>query len=164
MITLVAAVAENGIIGRDGDLPWHLPDDLRHFKAATLGTTLIVGRRTFESFGGALPGRTTIVVTRQADYAAAGATTALSLDAAIAAAETEVIAIGGGAAIYAEGLARADQLDLTIVHAQPTGDTRFPEIDWDAWTLVEESPHPADDRHAHAFTIRRYIRAARKSV
>ena len=136
-ITIVAAVARNGVIGIDGGLPWHLPDDLRRFKELTLGHVLVMGRKTYESIGHSLPGRATIVVTRNPswDPGSAEVRVAGSVSEAIEAAaslEREVFVVGGGE-VYAEALALADRLELTWVDAEPDGDTRFPEVDWDEW-------------------------------
>jgi len=136
-VTLVAAVARNGVIGVDGGLPWHLPDDLRRFKELTLGHVLVMGRRTYESIGRPLPGRTTVVVTRNSAWdpgaedvhVAAGLPEALALGAAI---DPEVFVVGG-AQVYTEALPCADRLELTWVDAEPAGDTVFPEVDWADW-------------------------------
>lgn len=164
IISLIAAMSENRVIGRDGGLPWHLPADLGWFKATTLGHHMIMGRRTFESNPGVLPGRTSIVVTRNPGYAAPeGVLVAPGLEAALAiaraAGETETF-LTGGHAIYRDGLPRADRLYLTTVHAEVEGDTLFPEFDREAWTLVDAVEHAADDRHAYAFTMGTYERAA----
>lgn len=142
-ITVVAAVARNGVIGRDGDMPWHLPDDLRHFKVLTLGGTLVMGRKTYDSIGRPLPGRTTVVVTRQPDWAVPGVTTVHSLDDALAAAaapdaDTFVV---GGAEIYAMALPLADRLVITEVDRSPDGDARFPDVDWSAWRETGRERH-----------------------
>jgi dihydrofolate reductase len=135
-VTLVAAVARNGVIGADGGLPWHLPDDLRRFKALTMGHTMIMGRRTFESIGRALPGRVSIVVTRDASWTAPGVTVAHSVDEALALAgpQTEVMVVGGGD-VYRQTMAVADRLEITHVDADAVGDTSFPEIDPAEWQL-----------------------------
>ena len=136
-VTLVAAIARNGVIGVDGGLPWHLPDDLRRFKELTLGHVLVMGRKTYESIGHPLPGRTTIVVTRSPswDSAAAEVRVAGSVSDAIeaAAALDDEVFVVGGAQVYAAALPLADRLELTWVDAEPDGDTRFPEVDWDDW-------------------------------
>ena len=136
-ITLVAAVARNGVIGADGGLPWRLPDDLRRFKALTMGHTMIMGRRTFESIGRALPGRESIVVTRDAGWTAPGVTVAHSVDEALALAgpDTEVMVVGGGD-VYRQTMDLADRLEITHVDADVVGDTRFPEIDPAVWHLA----------------------------
>lgn len=137
-ITILAAVARNGVIGVDGGLPWHLSDDLRRFKARTLGHVLVMGRRTYESIGRPLPGRTTIVVTRQPLWEAEGVVTAGSVrDALARAAELDgEVFVVGGAQVYAEALRVTDRLELTLVDAEPNGDTVFPVIDWSEWREV----------------------------
>ena len=137
-VTLLAAVARNGVIGVDGGLPWHLPDELALFKELTLGHVLVMGRRTFESVGRPLPGRTTVVVTRRTDWEAEGVLRAGSVGEALALArevDAEVFVVGG-AQVYAAALPAADRLALTFVDADPEGDTRFPEIDWSQWREV----------------------------
>ena len=136
-VTIVAAVARNGVIGVDGGLPWRLPDDLRRFKELTLGHVLVMGRKTYESIGHPLPGRATIVVTRNPswDSGSAEVRVAGSVSEAIDAAaspEREVFVVGGGE-VYAEALPLADRLELTWVDAEPEGDTTFPEVDWSTW-------------------------------
>ncbi len=160
MITLVVAMADNGIIGKDGDLPWHLPDDLKHFKAVTLGKPVIMGRRTWAEVGRPLPGRRNIVITRQSDFQAPGADVVNSLQAALelVADQNEVMVIGGGQ-IYREAMPLADQIWRTRVHGDVVGDTRFPDTDWDVWTVAESSEHAADERHAYAMTFERLVRA-----
>lgn len=154
-LVLVAAVAENGVIGRDGDMPWRLPGDLKHFKKTTLGKPVIMGRRTFDSIGRKpLPGRKNIVVSRDlgerlGEAKGWGVHSASSFDLALALAEHEArfskaeeIAVIGGATLYAEALPLADRLYLTEVHASPEGDTRFPEFDRTAWREVSrDGPH-----------------------
>jgi dihydrofolate reductase len=133
-VFLVAAVAANGVIGARGKLPWHLPEDLKHFKALTLGHPVIMGRKTWESLGRALPGRENIVVTRAAGYQAPGASVAASLDAALALCIGESVAfVIGGAALYAAALPIADGLVLTEIHHDFEGDTHFPVFDRKAW-------------------------------
>ena len=160
-ITLIAAMAENRVIGRDNALPWHLPADLARFKQRTEGHVVIMGRRTFESVGRPLPNRRSIVVTRKHDYHPPGAEIAHSLDEAIERGretEREEIFILGGAEIYALALPDVDRLELTIVHADVSGDTFFPECDLSEWKLIDQQRHEADDRHAHAFSFRTYER------
>ncbi len=144
MITILAAIARNGVIGVDGGLPWHLPDELRLFKEATLGHVLVMGRRTYESVGRPLPGRTTVVVTRQADWQADSeqVVRAGSVPDALEAAallDDEVFVVGG-AQIYAEALTLADRLALTFVDAEPEGDTLFPDVDWSQWREIGRRP------------------------
>jgi dihydrofolate reductase len=133
-ITVIAAVAANGVIGRDNSLPWRLPEDLKHFKALTMGYPMIMGRKTWESLPGRLPGRPHIVVTRNPGYRAEGATVAGSLPAAIAAAgDADEVFVIGGAELYAQALDIADQLQLTEIAADFAGDTRFPAYDRLTW-------------------------------
>jgi dihydrofolate reductase len=153
-IALVVAIADNDIIGRLGRLPWHLPDDLKHFKALTLGKPVLMGRRTFDSIGRALPGRRNLVLTRagapphaQVEYVADLAT---ALELTRAASELCVI---GGARLYELTLPLSARIYLTRVHARVDGDVRFPAIDWDAWVEVERSEHAADARHAYAMSF-----------
>jgi dihydrofolate reductase len=147
-VTLVAAVAANGVIGVDGDLPWRLPEDLAHFKRLTVGHPMIMGRATFDSIGRALPGRTTIVVTRNPDWSADGVETAPNLEAALqrAAELDDDIFIVGGGRIYAQALdaGAVDLMVITRVAAAPEGDVRFPPIDWELWTPVARIPHGGD--------------------
>jgi dihydrofolate reductase len=137
-VTLLAAVARNGVIGVDGGLPWHLPDELALFKQLTLGHVLVMGRRTFESVGRPLPGRTTVVVTRQPSWEAEGVLRAGSVDEALALAAgiDDEVFVAGGAQVYADALPRADRLALTFVDAEPEGDTSFPSVDWSQWREV----------------------------
>jgi dihydrofolate reductase len=161
MLSLICAVARNGVIGRAGGLPWHLPDDLAHFKRVTLGHPILMGRRTWQSLPRALPGRRNLVVTRTPHYAAPGAEVFASLDAALAAcgAESDPVVIGG-AALYAAALPRARRIYLTRVHADVEGDVRFPPFREQDFEEVERIEHPADARHAHAFSICRLERRA----
>ena len=153
-VSLVVAAAKNNVIGRDGELPWHLPDDLRHFKRLTTGKPIIMGRRTFESIGRPLPDRHNIVMTRDPDYAAAGCDVVTSVSDALKLAgdDTEVMVIGGGQ-VYRDFLPRADRIYLTRVQAEIDGDTYFPEIDASEWQLVSSEHHDADDKHAYAFEM-----------
>ena len=158
-LSLVAAMAENGVIGRAGGLPWHLPDDLRWFKELTMGQVVVIGRRTFESVGRPLPGRRWIVLTRNPAYRPSGVETAPDLAAAVRLApDASEIFVAGGADVYRAALGQADRMYLTVIHAEVAGDTRFPPVDFDDWTLIAERHHPADARHEHAFSIRRYAR------
>ncbi len=135
-ITLVAAVARNGTIGADGGLPWRLPADLQRFKALTMGHTMIMGRKTFESIGRALPGRRSIVVTRDRDWTAPGVTVAHSVAEAIDLAgdgPAGTVMVVGGGEIYRQTMHRAERLEITLMDSDVTGDTRFPEIDPAIW-------------------------------
>ena len=145
-VYLVAAVAANGIIGANGKLPWHLPEDLRHFKALTLGRPVIMGRKTWESLGKPLPGRENIVVTRAPGYEAPGASVASSLDEALAlcAGEPTAFVIGGGE-LYAEALPLADGLVLTEIRRDYAGDARFPRFERSAWRETQRKPQTGAD-------------------
>ena len=145
-VYLVAAVAANGVIGANGGLPWHLPEDLRHFKSLTLGHPVIMGRKTWESLGRALPGRENIVVTRAPGYEAPGASVAASLDAALALCTGEPVAfVMGGRALYAEALPLADGLVLTEIQRDYEGDVRFPGFDRSAWRETQRKPQTGAD-------------------
>jgi len=153
VITLIVAAADNGVIGRDNALPWHLPDDLQRFKRLTLGKPIVMGRKTFESIGRALPGRLNIVVTRDANYRREGVTVAHDVDAAVAAAnDAPEIMVIGGAELFRLFLPRAARVHLTRVHADVTGDVVWPTLD-DSWRLVDSEPHAADERHASPMTF-----------
>ena len=145
-IILIAALSRNGIIGRDGRMPWHLSEDLKRFKRLTLGHPVVMGRKTFESIGKPLPGRDNIVVTRSREFAAPGCRVAGSLAQALAAADgaTEVFVIGGGE-IYALALPLADRLELTEVDAEIEGDARFPAFVRGEWRETAREPHHAPD-------------------
>ena len=135
MITIVAAIAANGVIGRNGGLPWRLPEDLRLFKTLTYGHALVMGRRTYESIGRPLPGRTTVVVTRQPDWRADGVLVAHSVPAGLALAHTldDQVFVVGGAAVFEETVPLADSLVISWVDGDAAGDTWFPPVDWPAW-------------------------------
>jgi dihydrofolate reductase len=151
-ITLIAAVAANGIIGRDNRLPWHLPEDLKHFKALTMGHPMIMGRKTWESLPGRLPGRPHIVISRNPDYRAEGASVVTSLAAAVdAAGETDEVFVIGGAELYSQALAIADRLQLTEIAADFEGDTRFPAYDRAAWRESARETHRAAAGLDYAF-------------
>lgn len=138
-VTLVAAVADNGVIGADGDIPWRIPADFAHFKALTFGHVLVMGRATYDSIGRPLPGRTTIVLTRDPRWAADGVLVARSLTEALHLAEgiDEEVFVVGGASVYAEALTFADQQVLTEVHLSPEGDTRYPEFEPRDWVETQ---------------------------
>ncbi|HEV7431748.1 MAG TPA: dihydrofolate reductase [Steroidobacteraceae bacterium] len=153
-LTIIAALADNNVIGRAGTLPWHLPDDLRRFKSLTMGRPILMGRRTFESIGRALPGRRNLVLTRSAQPFPPGVEPVASLRLALeeCAKDSELCVIGG-ADIYRQTLPRADRLELTRVHAVVDGDVAFPEIDPGQWREVSRVEHPDDERHAYAMTF-----------
>jgi dihydrofolate reductase len=159
VIALIVAVAENGVIGRDGKLPWRIPEDMKWFKARTEGRPMIMGRKTWESFPKRpLPGRTNIVMTRDGSFKAEGAVVVTSLAAAldVAAGEApEEIMVIGGAEIYRAALPLARRIYLTSVHGEIEGDTRFPVLDRDAWieTIVGVYPSSAERRIGYSFII-----------
>ncbi|MGY2875363.1 dihydrofolate reductase [Marmoricola sp. URHA0025 HA25] len=142
-ITLVAAVADNGVIGNAGDIPWRIPADFAHFKALTLGHVLVMGRATYDSIGRPLPGRTTIVLTRDPGWTADGVLVAPSLDSALerAADLPGEVYVAGGAAVYAEAIERAHAQVLTEVHLRPEGDTRYPAFDRSDWVETRREQH-----------------------
>jgi len=146
-VVLIAAVARNGVIGADGAIPWHLPADFAHFKATTLGHTLVMGRATYDSIGRPLPGRTTIVLTRDPEWSADGVLVADSLPAALALARDLPgdVFVAGGAQVYAAALPLADEQVVTEVHAEPEGDTFYPAVDRSAWREVTREPHEGFD-------------------
>lgn len=166
-VVLVAAVSKTGVIGRDNAMPWHLSSDFKRFKALTMGKPMIMGRKTFQSIGKALPGRRTIVVTRDPAFAADGVTTVASIAAAFEQAKrdardlgvTEIMVVGGGQ-IYADALPRADRLEITEVHCQVEGDAVFPAIDPDLWEVADRIETPAGERDDHAMTFVSYRRRA----
>jgi dihydrofolate reductase len=145
-VFLVVAVADNGVIGAEGSMPWHIPADLRHFKALTTGQPMVMGRKTFESLPGLLPGRRHIVLTRDKGWAEEGAEVVHSLEEALNAANSPHIAVVGGAEIYRLFLHRADRIELTEVHGKPAGDVRFPEFDRSAWQETFREHHLADGK------------------
>jgi dihydrofolate reductase len=159
IVSLIAAMAENRVIGRGGQLPWRLPDDQKRFKRLTVDHTVIMGRKTFEEIRQPLANRRNVVISRNPAFHPHGATVVPSLREALAlgATEKEVFVIGG-AEIYALALPRADRLYLTVVHAEVEGDTWFPPFDEAAWVLESEETHPADEKHAYPFTYRTYRR------
>lgn len=145
-VFLVAAVAKNGVIGVNGKLPWHLPEDLKHFKNLTLGHPIIMGRRTWESLGKPLPGRENIVISRKHGYEAPGASVASTINAAIALCSGESLAfVIGGAQIYAAALPLADGLVLTEIRKDYEGDTSFPDWDRKAWRASQKETHTSTE-------------------
>jgi len=135
-LSVIVAVAENGVIGRDNALPWHISEDLRYFKQTTLGKPVIMGRKTFESIGKPLPGRTNIVVSRNPDWRAQGVETAASLEEALRHCPDSEVFVIGGASLFAEALGKAQRLYLTEVHRAYDGDVRFPQWRRDQWREV----------------------------
>ena len=155
-LTLIAAVARNGVIGRDNALPWHLPEDLQHFKRHTLGRPIVMGRKTWESIGRPLPKRRNIVVSRQAHWQAEGAEVAASLDEALArCAEAEVVCIIGGTALFEAALPKAEVLMLTEIDADFEGEARFPEWPRAAFTEVSRERHQSDQGWSYDFVCYR---------
>jgi len=153
-ISLVVAMDENRLIGADNGLPWRLPADLRHFKKVTMGHPIVMGRRTWDSIGRPLPGRTNIVVTRRADFAAPGAVVVDSLEAAKAGAgDTGELMIIGGAEIFEQALEEADRIYLTEIHAAFEGDTHFPKISEDQWACVSREDFDKDDKNPYAYSF-----------
>ncbi len=146
-VVLIAAVADNGVIGADGGIPWHLPEDFAHFKATTLGHTLVMGRATYDSIGRPLPGRTTIVLTRDPDWTAEGVLVAHDLAEALALADDLPgdVYVAGGSDVYAALLDRADEQILTEVHSRPGGDAFYPEFDRAQWTETRRELHDGFD-------------------
>jgi dihydrofolate reductase len=157
-ITIVAAVADNSVIGREGELPWHLPADLAFFKETTKGGTVIMGRKTFDSIAKALPGRRNIVITRNEGWSAEGVEVACSLEQAAGVCGADECFVLGGSTIYELALPIADRMVITHVHASPQGDTRFPDWDKGGWRIEHEMHHAADDRNEHAMTFTEYVR------
>ena len=154
VVSLIVAMAQNGVIGRDNALPWHLRQDLRRFKAQTLGKPILMGRKTFESIGRPLPGRTNIVLTRDPNWSAAGVIAVRSVEEALARASgaTELVAIGG-AEVYRLVMPFARRMYLTNVQADVPGDTYFPEFDPTQWADVDCDAHPADEHNDYPVTF-----------
>jgi dihydrofolate reductase len=159
MISIIVAVAENNVIGKDNKLIWHLPKDLKHFKETTTGHYIIQGRKTFESFGKPLPNRTTLIVTRNKNYKAEGCIVVNSLQEAldIAIDEKEVFIIGGGE-IYKQAMPIADRIYLTKVHQLFDGDTFFPEIKLKEWAEISRQDFEPDEKNKYSFSIIIYDR------
>jgi dihydrofolate reductase len=167
-IVLVAAVADNGVIGADNAIPWRLKSDMLRLKAITMNKPVVMGRKTFASLKRPLPGRTNIVITRDAGFSHSGIVVAKSFESALALAQADAlqrgageIAVLGGAEVYAHFLAFADRLEITEVHATPDGDTRFPAIDADAWKEVARVAHDAGPDDSAAFSYVTYRRRKR---
>jgi len=157
-VALIVAVSRNNVIGRDNQLPWHLPEDLKYFKSVTMGKPILMGRKTFESIGRPLPGRTNIVITRDSEWTAEGVEVVTHIEAALVLGEkacksTEVdeIMVIGGAQIYRELLPLADRLYITKVEADVEGDAFFPQIDFQQWRQVDEKVPEAVDSHPYRF-------------
>jgi len=159
---IMAAIAQNNVIGKNNDLIWHLPADLRFFKQTTRGHTLIMGRKTFESLANPLPHRDSWVVSRNKSYSADGITTFQSINDALSAAEEkglETVFILGGGEIYRQSMAIADKLIITEVHESFEGDTFFPEIDKSIWKEVSREKHKADEKNKYDFDFVEYLKS-----
>ncbi len=166
-ITLVVAAASNGVIGRDGIMPWHLPADLARFKRITLGKPVLMGRRTHESIGRPLPGRLNLVLSGDPGYRAEGCRIVRSLEEALdVAAEDRApeLAIIGGGGVYAEAMPVADRIFLTRVHAAPEGDTFFPEVNPQEWEEVSREERAADERNPFDMSFLEFVRRGRRTA
>lgn len=159
MVSIIVAMGRNRVIGKDNDLIWHLPADLKHFKETTMGKPVIMGRKTFESMGKPLPGRTNIVITRNNQYEAKGCLVAQSLEKALkrVSGEAEVFIAGGGE-IYREAMPLADRMHITIIDHSFEGDTYFPEFSKKEWKIIEEIYHPANMENKYSMVLRTYER------
>ena len=154
MLSMIVAASENNVIGKNNQLLWHLPDDLKHFKRTTKGHHVIAGRKTFESQGRPLPNRTNIIITRNRDLQIDGCEIAHSLDEAISMVKNDDEPfIIGGENIYKQALPKVDRIYLTRVHATFEGDTYFPEIDANEWEVVSSEYHGTDEKHKYPFTV-----------
>lgn len=159
-LSLIVAAAENGVIGKDNQMPWHLPEDLKYFKRITMGKPVVMGRKTFESIGRPLPGRPNIVITRNTDYQAQGADVLHDLSSAEAHCEDlavfedfgEVMIIGG-AELYRQALPEVDRIYLTRVHADVEGDTSFPVFDESHWQVISREFHSADSKNSYDYSF-----------
>jgi dihydrofolate reductase len=158
-ISLIVAMAKNRVIGADNKIPWHLPNELKLFKSLTMGHHIVMGRKTYESINRLLPGRTTVIVTRQRDYRVPGAIVAHSVREALEASkgDDEILVIGG-ADLFRETLPVADRLYLTVVDAEPEGDTFMPEFDLRAWRETSSQDFAPDEKHAHGYRFTIYDR------
>ncbi len=158
-LSIIAAMSASRVIGNNNNLPWRLPADLKRFKNLTMGHHLIMGRKTFESIGQPLPGRTTVVISHQTDYAPAGVLVAHSIDQALqlVAGDNEVF-VAGGAQIYQQMLPRADRLYLTSIHEEFEGDTDFPEYEESDWQLISEENQEPDEKTPYPYSFLVYER------
>lgn len=164
LISAIVAVAQNGVIGKDNQIPWYIPDDLKFFKRTTLGHHVIMGRKNYRAMGKPLPKRTNVVITRDPYFISTGCIVVHSIEEAIETArendETEAFIIGGGE-IYSQTADLWDRLYITEVHAEVEGDVYFPEIDYSEWELQSEETFEEDDRNEYGFTIKVYHRTSR---
>lgn len=160
-ITMIGAMARNRVIGADNAMPWHLPAEMGHFRRSTIGRTVLMGRKTFESLGRPLKDRRNVILTRNVDYAPDGCEIVHSLEEALArytAAKEDELVIMGGAEIYKQFLPHADKLLLTEVDTVIEGDAYFPEFDLQDWTLINSEPFPKDEKNSYDFQIQTYVR------
>ncbi len=155
-VSMIVAASENGVIGKDGDMPWRLSADLKNFKAITLGHTIIMGRKTWDSIQRLLPGRQTVIVTRQKDFKVDGAIVVGNLEEALAATEDESPFVVGGAEIYRLALPHVTKIYLTRVHAEIDGDTWMPEVDFSKWNKLESVSHSSDEKNSHDYSFEIY--------
>lgn len=155
MVSIIVATADNNVIGKDNQLIWHLPADLKHFKQLTMGHPILMGRKTYESIGKPLPGRTSIIITRQEDFRAEGCIVTHSVEEAIAKAKEldEQVYIIGGAEIYKQALPLTDCIELTKIQHHFEGDTYFPEIKNSEWEIVSEENHTPDEKNKYNYTF-----------
>jgi dihydrofolate reductase len=152
-LTLIAAMGKNRAIGLDGRMPWHLPAELQHFKQATMGKTIVMGRKTWQAIGRPLPGRQNIVVSRNPDFHAEGADVAGSLEEAVSIADSDEVMVIGGGQLYILGLPLANRMILTLIDIEPEADTWFPEWDEQEWSQISERRFPVDDKNKLAYRI-----------
>jgi dihydrofolate reductase len=164
-LVLVAAVADNGVIGLRGRLPWRLRSEMAHFRAVTMGKPVVMGRKTYLSIGKPLIGRTNIVISRDLAFAASGVLVAPNVEAALAVARADAlrrsvseVSVIGGAEIYAQTMAAADRLVISLVHLQPDGDTAFPPIDANVWQETQRTPYQAGPGDDASYTVLTYDR------
>jgi dihydrofolate reductase len=168
ILSMIVATAKNNVIGKDNDMPWHLPADLAYFKKTTLGKPIIMGRKTYESIGRPLPGRRNIVISRDENYSAQGVDSVTAVEQALALVDgsngdkavDEIMVIGGGA-IYRHCLAKANRLYITHIDADIDGDTKFPEYDDGTWHKVVSEVRPADDKNSYELDFCLYERAVK---
>ena len=155
-VSIIVAAAENGIIGKDGDMPWRLSADLKNFKRITMGSTIIMGRKTWDSIQRLLPGRSTVIITRRTDFKVEGAIVVGSIEAALSATEDESPFVVGGAEIYRLAMPFVSRIYLTRIHAEIEGDTVMPEIDFSTWNRLESVSHRADEKNSHDYSFEIY--------
>lgn len=157
MIAMIACMSQNRVLGKDNQMPWHLPEELKAFKKITLGHTVVMGRKTFESIGKPLPGRINIILTRATDYHPEGCEVVHSLEDVLAIAKKQDVFIAGGAQLYEQFLPFAERIYLTIIHEDMAGDTFFPELG-PGWQVTEQRPGLRDEKNPHDYTFYTYDR------